>query len=640
MWRAENPWRCWERTTLPSVLNGPDQLLVRVSLSDSARHAYQSEFRWPALDRLGPNDLGGSYAQITLKFLDLRWSFEMANDGPRTLVAVRCLNPQAATHARAHVETLSLDGRGHIVSREGEVVVSREDHAWRVAALSPSTGRWGLTLHGPLTRPFVFVIEPITDAGRLETRDEHLRHPAGPDAPLTPAEEAALATLAAARRKYLDRFSFIPRELWWMYAAVPYGMGWNVIWAADRGEPVWVCSRDWCVHGNYGAWVMFNWDQFLMAAMAAEFDPELGHVVAGPQVAVQTPEGLIPGIASEIGISGDRGMPPVASFGLLKAYRLSGDRSFVERYYEPLCRYHHWWRTHRDGNGDGLLELGSDPVPPPHPQWQAHNAWAARYEAGMDNHPMYDNLRFNPQTHTHEQADIGLNALHANDALCLSHMAQILGRPREAAEYRAYSERQTRLIEEHLWNDEVGLWLSRDWNGTWNLRASPSCFFPLFLPGIDRGRAERAIRDHLLNPRRFGGRFVIPVCPRDDPAYPEQYYVRGRIWPGHMFLVHCALREAGYEDAARAVARGSVETFKHEWLENGYLRENYNAETSRSDDTPESDFIYSYGMMLPWIAWNHLRDVRLTGEKVTAPASVLADYADRNGALRRRVEPA
>jgi len=33
-WLTSNPWRCWERTTLAGVLNGPDDLLVRVALYD------------------------------------------------------------------------------------------------------------------------------------------------------------------------------------------------------------------------------------------------------------------------------------------------------------------------------------------------------------------------------------------------------------------------------------------------------------------------------------------------------------------------------------------------------------------------------------------------------------------------------
>ena len=92
----ENPWRCWERLTLAGVLNGPDDLLVRAALYDTRSRVYQSEFRLPALERLGPNDFRGEYAQITLRFGALRWSFEMAAADGALCLLIRGLDSQAA----------------------------------------------------------------------------------------------------------------------------------------------------------------------------------------------------------------------------------------------------------------------------------------------------------------------------------------------------------------------------------------------------------------------------------------------------------------------------------------------------------------------------------------------------------------
>ncbi len=639
-WLTSNPWRCWERTTLPAVLNGPDDLLVRVALYNRQTRVYQSEFRWPALDRLGPNDFRGGYAQVTLRFGDIRWSFEAAGDQERTYLLVRCLDPAAAGSVDIQLETLYLRPDGQVVTREHEVVARRRAAAWRIWSPTPPAHRRGSVIVSPLARPFIAVIEPAAEPGhRLEARDE------GPPATgrltdaLTPAEREIAAKVADARAAFMARFRFVPPEFWWVYAAIPFGLGWNLIWAADRGEPVQVCSRDWCVHGNYGEWVLFNWDTFLLLPAAAEYDPDFAHQIVRPQLMVQTPEGLVPGIASPIGISADRGMPPDASYGLWKAYLKTGDRSFVENYYDRLVRYHNWWRRNRDGNGDGLLEWGSNPTAPAHPQWQAHTLWASRYETGMDNHPMWDGVRFNLETNTQEQSDIGLSALHALDAFCLSNMAELLGRHDDAARFRARGEQVGRSIEQSLWNDDAGLWLSRDWNGSWNHRASPICFYPLFLPTTRREHVERAVREHLRNPRRFGGRYVMPVSPRDDPAYPEQYYVRGRIWPAQTLLVHAALREQRDEAAAAELARACLETMRQEWLEEGHLHENYHAETADGDDTPESDPLYSFGVMLPMAAWNHLRDQRLDGSEATADLSIFAEHLDPAGHLRRQIDP-
>jgi len=553
---------------------------------------------------------------------------------------VRCLNPERADGIRIHLETLFQREGGQIVTREEEIVARRQQNAWRVWSPTPPAYRNGSTITAPLARPFFAVVEPAAEAGRrLEQRNEGPRVPGQVTDALTPTEREIAAKVAAARQTFLARFSYVPGEFWWAYAAIVYGLGWNMIWAADRREPIQVCSRDWCVHGNYGEWVLFNWDTFLLIPAAAEYDLELARQIVGPQMAVQTPYGLIPGIASPLGITYDRAMPPVASLGIWKTYQRTKDRTLVEEHYAGLCRYQAWWRRTRDGTGAGLLEGGSNPTEPAHPQWQSHSFWASRYETGMDNHPMWDGVRFNPDTNTQEQSDIGLTALHALDALCLAKMAELLGKKEDAARFNARAQQVGKLLDRELWNDEQGLWLSRDWNGTWNSHASPICMYPFFLPTSERQHVERAVRDHLRNPKRFGGRYVMPVSPRDDPAYPDQYYVRGRIWPAQTMLVHDALREHNQEEAAAELARGALETMKQEWLEEGHLHENYHAETADGDDTPESDPLYSFGVMLPMAAWHHLRDVKLDGTEVKAETSTLSAYLDKDGKLRRLVDP-
>jgi glycogen debranching enzyme len=627
---------------MPAVLNGPENLVVRVALRDTRTNVYQTEFRWPSLDRLGPNDYAGVYANVTLTFGEVKWSFEMARaeDG-RVILLVRPLDPATAEGIQVRLETFyqTADG-GEVVTREEDVIARRHGHAWRVHSPSPTSHRDGTTITGPLSRPFFAIVERADEEGRsLEARTVEERVPAGAESPLTEGERKLASLVSAARSSYLGRFKGVPDEFWWAYAGVVYGVGWNMIWAADLGQPVSVCSRDWCVHGNYGAWVLFNWDQWMVAAAAADWDVELAHQILRPQFEQQTEDGLIPGVASPLGISADRGMPPMATYGVLKCFLRSGDRRFLTDYYDRLCRYHAWWKRNRDGNGDGLFEWGSNPTEPAHPQWQTHTHWAARYETGMDNNPMWDGVPFNEDTNTLEQSDIGLNALLALDALCLARMADLLGRAEDADRYRAGAEAHGQLLERKLWNDETGLWLSRNWDGSWNTTANPCCFYPFFLPTAEKEHVRRAVEEHLQNPNRFGGEYVMPVTPRDHPAYPDQYYVRGRIWPEQTLLVHSGLREAGEEEAAAELARGALRTMKAEWLEKGHLHENYHADTADGDDTPESDPLYSFGVMMPLIGWFHLSDVNIDGAAVQGELADLDGFLDTTGAWRKRVDP-
>ena len=50
------------------------------------------------------------------------------------------------------------------------------------------------------------------------------------------------------------------------------------------------------------------------------------------------------------------------------------------------------------------------------------------------------------------------------------------------------------------------------------------------------------VGEHLLNPGEFWGEWVVPSSPRNDPAFKDQNYWRGRIWGPMNFLVYLGLR--------------------------------------------------------------------------------------------------
>jgi hypothetical protein len=176
-----------------------------------------------------------------------------------------------------------------------------------------------------------------------------------------------------------------------------------------------------------------------------------------------TPGGFIPNLGTGWGMTEDRSEPPLASYALLKFYKAHGRRQILEEAFPTLYRWHQWWATARDGNHNGLLEWGSNPVHTPSfvqftqkeiavqisafkrlgiqpPALQVSDMmdnWVtAGYESGLDNSPMWEGVKFNKQTHTLEQDDVGLNSLYALDAWALEGIAQILGRDQEEQKLR------------------------------------------------------------------------------------------------------------------------------------------------------------------------------------------------------------
>ena len=73
-------------------------------------------------------------------------------------------------------------------------------------------------------------------------------------------------------------------------------------------------------------------------------------------------------------------------------------------------------------------------------------------------------------------------------------------------------------------------------------RLSPTNFYALLGRAATEAQAKRMIDEHFYNPQEFWGEWIMPSIARNDPAYPEQDYWRGRIWAPMNFLVYLGLR--------------------------------------------------------------------------------------------------
>ncbi len=110
------------------------------------------------------------------------------------------------------------------------------------------------------------------------------------------------------------------------------------------------------------------------------------------------------------------------------------------------------------------------------------------------------------------------------------------------------------------------------------------------------------IEKHLLNKDEFWGEWVIPSIMRNDPAFKDQNYWRGRIWGPMNYLVYLGLRN--YPDSAatrKDFAQKSYDLFLKEWKENGHVHENYNATLGSGDDVANSDRFYHWGALLGYV---------------------------------------
>jgi hypothetical protein len=401
--------------------------------------------------------------------------------------------------------------------------------------------------------------------------------------------------------------------------AMMQAVTWNTLFDARRRLVSSPVSRDWCA--DWKGVLVFCWDTYLVGTFVSYAAPELARLNFETVNAAIDELGHVPNYYMAHGAaSRDRSMPPLGSYMIWKTQLANPDTAWLRRAYLQLARWHEYWMAHRDGNGDGLLEYGTDATPAyDFPQLRQdnptlqHSAKCAMYEAALDNSPLYDDVPFNPQTNTLELSDVGLNSYYAMDCEALARMAEFLGRQSEAATYWQEYELIKQRINAHLWDEQHGIYCNRHWDGRFSSRWAPTSFYPLIAGVAPPDRAERMVHEHLLNDREFWGEYVIPSISRSDPAYPDNDYWRGRIWGPFNFLVAEGLRRYRFDGVAAQLGRQGLEMFMRNWREDGGVYENYNADTGRGADVWNAARLYHWGGLLAFIAMQELIDAEVSG---------------------------
>lgn len=155
---------------------------------------------------------------------------------------------------------------------------------------------------------------------------------------------------------------------------------------------------------------------------------------------------------------------------------------------------------------------------------------AAKWESGMDNSPMWDDATFDSLNHRMLMADVGLMSLYIADCHSLSEIADILGYTNDAKELTARAEKYSNKLET-LWDDKFGLYLNKDLvTGKLSYRLTPTLFYPLLAKVPSLNQASRMMKEHFYNEKEFWGEFIMPSVARNDTAFNDNHYWRGRIW--------------------------------------------------------------------------------------------------------------
>ena len=378
-------------------------------------------------------------------------------------------------------------------------------------------------------------------------------------------------------------------------------VGWNTIWDATNNRPYTAATRIW----NLGTFAVWHNDQTYAALLAGLFDTELARENLATALSAATPQGNFACISTSRDTWVDRSQPPLGSLIAWQLYQRSGERSILEQCFPAMARNQRWWRQMRDPDGTGLISCGTSDVGE---ALYKGTAFGARNETGMDNSATHDEANYNPETRSLSTRDLGLNCMIALDAEMLSLIANVLGRVDEAVEFETQATTHRAQIQTHLWDESRQIFANRQRHGTFVRSLSPTSFYPLLCNAATPEQTAHLLR-HLADPKTFAGKYSLPNATRDDPAYLDNVYWRGRIWPNVNYLVWRALRRTGHYPEASLLAEQSLNLFLQNWRTNRIAAENYNATTGEAMDQGDTDPFYIWAGLLPLMAISELIDL-------------------------------
>ena len=378
-------------------------------------------------------------------------------------------------------------------------------------------------------------------------------------------------------------------------------IGFNTTYDPLNKRVITPVSRYWSeVFG--GPYVLFDWDTYFGAYMASLFNKDLAYSNAIAITKSLTPNGFVPNYTSGGDkMSADRSQPPVGSTVIREIYRKYPEKWFLEYVFDDLLSWNRWWLKGRT-TPENWLAWGSDSLGD-----ASANTWqAAAYESGLDNSPMYIGVPFNERTHRMELADVGLQSLYIMDCEALADIASILGKKQIANELTKRAQ-TFKIALAKLYDNKTGQYLNfRTDTRTFNPVTSPTNFYPLIIKAPQPIQAAQMI-NHLKNTDEYGGEWIIPSTPKNNPYYQEHDYWKGRIWGPLNFLVYLGVRQYNFPEYKNELVSKSAKLLKDNYdRTNGYVYENYNAKMgvgrAEGEIINQSDNFYSWGALLGFIS--------------------------------------
>jgi len=207
----------------------------------------------------------------------------------------------------------------------------------------------------------------------------------------------------------------------------------------------------------------------------------------------------------------------------LAVYAIREDKGFLKAIYEPLVRYAEYFQRERDREGIHLYDLVN--------QGETGQEYSSRYLFADPKADEWVPIRL-------KGVDSTVYIYNLQKSLAL--IAGIIGRPKDEQRWEREATLTRAAVLDRMWDEKRKEFC--DYSAQKGQRSpySPSVSFYPFFTDIAAKKHLGAIRQHLLNPKRFWTRFPVPTVALDDPYFDAEGEWKGkrhscpwsgRVWP-------------------------------------------------------------------------------------------------------------
>jgi len=575
-------WNTWNTRSVLSHVFLPECFTVNLELNDSRSGGILKEAligrRGKDVEKVtpGPHSYNGSYTELTVDWKNIEVNVKTAAEGNDLAIIVTPLKGKESDRLLINPQILW--------GKNGKVEIMNNCFSFNNDGI---TTKFYLIAKEYSTNDSM-IICPLNEKIVLSTYfDKSLDE-------IESKVNTAGRKLAETKKDYIADSS--------LYDAMQSVLAWDVIYEPTNHIVISPVSRIWNC-GWWNGWVLFDWDTYFAAYMYSLDNKDLSYANAIAVTKNITSAGFVPNCSAGVGKSEDHSQPPVGSYIVWKIYERYKEKWFLKEVFDELLSWNRWWVNKRDV--DGYLCWGSDldyaEKMPKSLSKQINTKQAAMWESGLDNSPMYDEAAYDSVNHKLLLADVGLMSMYILDCQYLSKIAKELGKDDISNELHKRAEKYSKKLAS-LYDEKSGIFLNQNLKtGKLSHRLSPTLFYPLLAGVASQKQAERMIKEHFYNPDEFWGEWIMPSIARNDSAFKDNNYWRGRIWAPMNFLVYCGMRNYNLPDARKDLVEKSSKIILKSWNREHHVYENNNSVTGVGDDVRNSDKFYHWGALHAFI---------------------------------------